>query len=1254
MLPTPSQSKALSTERHLAITANAGSGKTSVIVKRYVNLFLRHPDLTTQNVVAITFTENAASELRMRISKEISERLSDPTTEKRADRARLRQLRDSLPSAFIGTIHGFASRLLRAYPVEANIDAGFTIVTGADQRLLAEDAIAIVFYSALDEAYQDSADNQILHLFRKLGRKNVTNLVRSLLNNRARASKLTRNLLCKNDAQILSFWQSFLELELEIAIAPKTKSLFEDLIPNLKPGVRGQEVVPLILAYRTANGFFESCKAIYGIGDKLITNEGTLNSQRIAFDQLPADLQNSLSEFVSWFLHIEPLLKVCPANTEQFQTEHTEYIVLLRSVFALFDQVLLEYSSTKNGYGLLDFEDLIEKLLHLLDNPTLRDEIANEFRFVMIDEYQDTDEAQFELARRLTNDFSSSNNLAIVGDPKQAIYTFRNADAEVFSQTLHAIDGQASSNAGMKEAEALKLTPQEINGSIVLAESFRMARTPLAAINMLFRGLLSDADTEYSELVHGRQAILDGRVAWICPPEVKSQKSSVSDPPENASEDLDEEEYAIETDLIARTILNIIQGDDSAYLVEGASKIDGNPELRNPEYGDIAILLRSRRNLRALERSLNIANIPYVISKGSGFYAQQEILDITSYLKFLIYPKNDVALASILRSPFFAISDLELFQVANHAAKQGRSFENPISFWQKFLSYAEHCKSFAPSKASQLLHVADQISQNLALASKTSTALLVETIFTETGIFASLQAGPQSQQKIANLEKFLAQARIADQSGFSGLFDFVDRIQYLTDSEEQESQAEVSTDQGAVKIMTVHAAKGLEFPIVILPFLQKKFNFDHQHLLDKELGLQIRPPDNRPQLLVGELIHQRSKASIIAEEKRILYVAMTRARDHLILSCTMPEKLYQLSWLAWICDAFGTPTSNSPLTLSETVLRYNSNAQDSQPESFPFTIPLIRSDSDIPNTHENIPDNLAAFNPKFYLDPIAVDHRSGRFSATQLLKFKQCPTKYYLGSILGMPEEPKLSYDLADDEDSEKVRGPLLGQIVHKLLEHIDSIAHEGILDDAAFEHKIKTVFDALEIYDPRERAEYKHTAHHHITTFLTSAVAGIVLSNQNTRTEFPVQALLPSGDTLFGIIDRLFQDQNSTWTILDYKTDANPNSKNSDRYQFQLLFYSYLVRLLHPDAENIRAILFYTSTGESRDFRFSSADFDQFAAESSAIISQIRALEYVPDLGVIPRNTDHCPECRFFDQISKQCIALSSNAQNPSSTPAI
>ena len=222
-------------------------------------------------------------------------------------------------------------------------------------------------------------------------------------------------------------------------------------------------------------------------------------------------------------------------------------------------------------------------------------------------------------------------------------------------------------------------------------------------------------------------------------------------------------------------------------------------------------------------------------------------------------------------------------------------------------------------------------------------------------------------------------------------------------------------------------------------------------------------------------------------------------------------------------------------------------------------------------------------------------------------------------------------------------------------MEKVDRFASHGILDESLFNQELSTVFDSLEMTNIKERSRYTSAIREHVSTFLKSPVTQEIRSGIHTRTEFAVQTLLPSCDTLYGIIDRLFQDTNGTWTILDYKTEANPNSKNRDRYRFQLHFYAYLVHLMYPSSETIRCILFFTANGEIVEFLFTRSDFLQFSNEcAAALIEQIRMQENIPNLTLLPRNTDHCPECRFFDQAANECIVVTTNPQNPTAIPAI
>ncbi|MHB8392247.1 MAG: UvrD-helicase domain-containing protein, partial [Acidobacteriaceae bacterium] len=454
---TPSQSKALSTKRHLAITANAGSGKTRVLVHRYVKLFVDDSSLTTRNVVAITFTENAAAELRSRVAEEIAERLKALPPSERAERERLRRLRETLPNAYIGTIHGFASRMLRSYPVEANVDAAFTVVQGADQRILAEEAINRVFYSVLEEAYSQAPPPPVLRLFRAFGRMAVRNFIRALLQNRARALRVQKNILNKSDREIAAFWLSQVERALRLvhdpALPDRIRELYDFVkrVKSGKPGKPAQEFMAAAEAHDPAAPFFQAVTTFKAVCKRFLTGQNQLNRNVFDFESAP-DLEERAADLLRAIVPVRPLLELCPATEADYTAQQMEYAAQLKTIWSLYEQVLEEYTLAKTQHGLLDFDDLIEGLLRLLDDAAVRQELSRQFRFIMVDEYQDTDESQLELVRRLTEGFGTRNTVAIVGDPKQAIYTFRNADAQIFAETMTAIAGQSLSEAAVEES----------------------------------------------------------------------------------------------------------------------------------------------------------------------------------------------------------------------------------------------------------------------------------------------------------------------------------------------------------------------------------------------------------------------------------------------------------------------------------------------------------------------------------------------------------------------------------------------------------------------------------------------------------------------------------------------------------------------------------------------------------------------------------------------------------------------------------
>jgi ATP-dependent helicase/nuclease subunit A len=1213
---TTSQHRALDLTRHLGITANAGSGKTRVLVERYVNILESDPEIGPRNVVAITFTEASAGELRSRIVREIDERIASSTSAEKL--RRLESIRNDIKSGYIGTIHSFATRLLKAYPVEANVDASFGIISGADQSLMQDDAISTVFFDVLQAAYDKDEEQELLDVFRVFGRHELTKIMESFFTNRSRVATVTK-LLQRDEDDVLRYWESAIASIAEKAIDESTIDKLQSILVLSKDGKTKNEALLALEGFRLSQGLHQRLKTYSEAYKRIFVDKtGAIRTYLIKDPDILQSLAPLVEELNARNVLIAKISGYIGETEKDFVESHRLLYRHLKLIVAMWDRVLQEYSERKTSIGLLDFDDLIEKAEKLLSIPLVASELTARFRYIMIDEYQDTDESQYRIARALTEGFSDRNKLAVVGDPKQSIYCFRNADATVFSATLDEIAAQAANT-------------KVDDGIVSLQESFRMLAKPLAFINKVFgqvmepsAGTLATEEVKYEPLVLGRASDSQGSVEFLLCDEELEQV------------DEDDADEGGEFTLIASKIKAILSS-ETDHLV------DDKGSLRRAKAKDIAVILRSRTLLNELEASLRAEDIPYIVRKGAGFFSQQEITDVICYLKFLLSPSDDVSLLAILRSPFFSLNDTLMFQVAVNTKFETDPIitERPLTLWERVQRYAAKTAD-APK---QLHRAIEFIKANLLLVGRVPIARLIEKILTESAVYATYSAGPHGSQKIANLRKFIDIARQADTSGFSTLFDFVERLQYLMDGGDSEAQADVGNDEDAVQIMTAHGAKGLEFPIVIAASLHRQFNFDRVRVLDKELGLMLKYPDtdkknDRP--AICELIKLRSEYNTLAEEKRVLYVALTRAKDHLIVSGTLRKDSKRPNALKWILNAIspeGMGDRPSKLKLLETIEVYDGETGKTSADEMAFDIPIAYRASDIEITEgvEKVEQKFEL--GKLALDPIEIRYRPERFSATQLLTYKQCPTKYFLSYGLGIPEEPKLAYDAQPDELSEKVRGAMAGQVIHAMLEQINDLVRDGSLDAERFDKRFEGVITSLGITRKEESEPLRDRAIRDVSNFISSDFGKFVLSCDTFFTELPVQSQLDHQNSLYGIIDRLFLEPDGSWHLLDYKTDTRRRDAKQSQYDFQLGYYASLIKKLYPDAKQIKSTVFYTQLSLIDQKVYDLASFSEAESSFLSIIEGIRVDEKIPELKLLERKLSHCEDCNYYNSDRQACV---------------
>ncbi|MEI8134943.1 MAG: UvrD-helicase domain-containing protein [bacterium] len=1205
---TPSQEKALDLTKHSAVVANAGSGKTHVLVERYLKILSSDKNIHPRNIAAITFTDASARDLRQKISATIQKRLDEASEQ--ADREHLLDLQRRLSGANISTIHAFCIQLLKTYPGEANVDASFAILPNPEDQLLREQCIQSTLYRILQTAYDEpeSATAQLLPILRLLGRSKVTSLIHTFLNARLRTKNLIQSLYALPDDEILGCWDEYILEFLQNQIRGDVDLLFfRDLLTHTTANANNKtKAEEAILSFNSSNTPLELIKAYKALKETFFTQKSELRRNLFKDDEVNVAHQNQVQSFLSKYKQLENILYVV---TSDDRPDPKIYLAYTRQLLRIHETALDEYTAQKNNYSVLDHDDVIERTLALVKIPEVRSELNNRFSHILIDEYQDTDASQYEIAKALSGDLKTNTILTVVGDPKQAIYSFRNADIELYRKTVEEI-----------------IATDPAHNPIPLSETFRMLPQVLSFINIvsekLFTNTGAKSDIEFTSLIEARPDSVEGSVEIMIPTTEVSDSESAGESEENKSSKLD---LSFEVEMIARKIGAIIGSQLERYQV-----LEKNVS-RSVEYRDIAILLRERTHQSEIESALRRNNIPFIIYSGRGFYSQPEILDLLNYLRFLINTKDDLALAATLRSPYFTLNDLDLYRLAPEPG-------SVTSLWQRLsLNYGD-------DETGVLVHAYRRLSEDLQLVGRINTPQLLQRIIHDSGMMGILSAQSGSEQKIANIEKFTRLARGFGSEGYSGTFDFVERMSILSERDDMEAQAEQKQSGNSVHLMTIHNAKGLEFPIVFLPYLHNKQVSPRADsvsvILDKELGVGLKLPNQDPNHAVFELIKIRNKQTELAEAKRLFYVAMTRARDHLILSASN-IKDYSKSKLGWVLDPLSTNTISAEvpneIIYPTTITRY-SEAGGYVSSTIDVVIPVIRELEALPlQVHKDI-ESEGDTEQQFLLRDIAPSESVGRYSPSQILTYLECPTKYFLRYQLGLPEESRLPYFNEADVQAEHVHGSVFGQLLHKLMERASQFYSEGIFDKSAFDVLFAETYQAMHLPKSLE-VEYKRKILEDTSTILRSPVAIKSLQATHAQTEFPLRSKLASGQILSGIIDRLFKDDDGIWNILDYKTDRFENIGKKKRYEFQMKFYAYLVGAQH-NSPTVKAHILYTHTGKSIEFIFEKKDFLEMESQLKKLVSEILDLKGASSLGEIKRELSHCSECPYFETEEQMCYA--------------
>ena len=1208
---TPNQKKAHDLNRHISVTAGAGSGKTEVLANRYLKILL-DSNVSARQVVAITFTEKAAAELKARVLKKIAEQTASSAGDTSLQ-AKLETIREELAAAPISTIHAFCARILRECPVKG-IGSGFDVLQGVDQRLVLRDAIQSTLRSIANRPRGDETREQLADLLRMFGRRKLEKVLEKLLSHRDALDHLQASLYREPDDRILAAWEGFLAEELARSLRERfpvdqwLKSL--NAVLEIAKGKNAPKVRDLTAQLQRTANTSDLLPILSELPPLILTRSGDIAKQNFlgrGTDAAPVEAD------IRFFTEAAEYFQSFPALTD-------DDAFLIRATYpllAVYNQVRDRYENYKRQHGVLDFDDLQIEVKNLLQDDAIRGRLARQYRYIMMDEYQDTNSLQYSIIKPLVSDFESGN-LFIVGDRKQSIYGFRGADVRTFRQTLDGITARQSgiTDDFVWETETLQTQASEKRGDIHLPEAFRFLRNIVGFVNLVFgrimgEGKLNEFEVAYEPLIMGRKDEALGDVELL----------------------VGQESVPQENDLIAARIRRLIQ---SKQLV---SDLD-TEEPRPMRYGDIAILLRSRTRLPEIESALLQARIPYLVGGGIGFYQRQEIYDICNYLQFMEDPTgdNDAALIGILRAPFFSVSDVELFEISQHA-------END-SFWERVKSYAAERGASAtpddnrdqtqdssePAEAvasEALIYARETLEKHLKICRRLPISTLIRRIVNDTGMIGTLSVGLSGAQRWANYEKLLAIAREFDKSDFAELSGFIKRLNLLIEEEDRESQAVVDPSEDVVQVMTIHAAKGLEFPVVILPYLSRRFRFDQQPFVDDEVGIGFSPANpeknyEESQPSIAKVMKTRQTQKTIAEEKRLFYVAATRARDRLILSGStdLSGKAPGNCWFRWLFNALDlekAPTE-SRMEFPVTIEALTENSQT--PISFNLPIRIFRSMDEMDLSDETSMPLLPAANfPEVRIKPLDSTPTGENLSVPQLQSYSHCPTKFYLRHRLGFPITDVLVPQKIDSY-SEELDGSATDAAVRRALAQLRTAADckrdlGKLINDA-----MESVSDDLAAGD----------AAPHVKHFLESDIGKSALAADESYCEQEIHAMV--GDhVIHGVVDRLFKDSEGLWQIVNYETDRFDSSEIEtwiDFYRPKVELQAMLVHRLYPEQQAIPATIFFTSLAETFSIHLSADELERL---EMLWIEKIAVLQS----GKSEKNRTHCPHCPYF--VDEQCL---------------
>ncbi len=1061
-------------DRNVVVTAGAGTGKTTLLVDRLVHLIVKSPDpVPMPDIVALTFMIKAANEIKVRLQERLLElasgsgsaaalleryRLSAEDLAARAQAAVLEVERSQ-----IGTIHSFAAHLLRLYPVEAGVDPRFE----PDEGVGFDEHFQREWERWLDDELGAAGSRHGIwkKVLRRTGVAELCELARALVKDLVPLDTLEQQI---NDSSLSAPVRAWLQ--------DKRARATELSTAYLEDGKEPRQVERLLSA---ACGVFDLALARGVPGLRMVDGEtAALLMDKSAGSKPPVGWDKP--DFEEATRIIQTARAVLRADHEYFR----DALTVLRPFAEDCRRRFLEA-------GYITFDGLLARARNLLrDHPGIRERLKRHFKAILVDEFQDTDPVQYEIILflcerhgRCASDWQDvklePGKLFIVGDPKQSIFAFRRADIEAFQ----AVTGRLIEQGGLP---------------LTLTTNFRSHASILSPVNGLFGRLLAGGrgpQPPYHPLDpqpdRGTGASTQGVALRLVAPEHGEEED----------DELSAEQAArAEAEALARWLKNDVIGKETLTM-------RGRPP-RKVEPGDVALLFRTFTPSRDYLEALRRHGLSYVAEGEKHFYRRQEVIDFVNLLRCIRHPDDRVALAGVLRSALGALTDRELAELAaldaldyrgSTAGVGGASAGPPPTIndaLQRHPKAAHVRRLYAELDA---LH-RDCPGRPLADA--------LDLVLARLPLVELAAASLHGEQAAANLWKvrYLAEDLAGDPA--MTLSAFVKLLAVRIDDPPEESESGLAEESlEAVRVMTIHKAKGLEFPIVVLVgmhagTLGQRPLIQVQHDWSTDVaGIRLGPAGT----LGGEFASEKLEARTVAEHRRLLYVAMTRAKERLVLSGALTGRSSSGNFLSLLREVLGDAVGNreaAELSVGEGRITQTILAAD---EGRP------RERAAKPRT-SRLSDDTSSFESRW-------NAREPRWAACREQRAFMTPSRVEGGPAQsGAPPTPTLA---------SAARAASIGVLVHKCLEHWNY--RDNV--DALLENCASVCKSEPYLLDDVRAV---------LRTFASSAAYAELKQATILGREIPFIMPWPGPPSTMmmeGRIDLLYERGGEVW-IADYKTD--------------------------------------------------------------------------------------------------------------------